>query len=167
MKSDDFGAARAHLYIVGVYDAGAVESAARKAFGDWAAGPAATVKPPTPKSARSVALLDRPDAVQSTIMLGLPTPNPTASDYTALEVSDAILGGTFGSRITTNIREQKGYTYSPYSYIGTHRHYPRHLFALGYGGNGMTFGFLAAQIIARHVRGNALPADALFRFNRG
>ena len=31
----------------------------------------------------------------------------------------------------------------------------------------MTFGFLAAQIIARHVRGNALPADALFRFNRG
>ena len=52
-------------------------------------------------------------------------------------------------------------------YIGTHRHYPRHLFALGYGGNGMTFGFLAAQIIARHVRGRALPADALFRFNRG
>jgi predicted Zn-dependent peptidase len=118
----NFGAARAHLYIVGVYDAAAVESAARKAFGDWAAGPAPTVKPPTPKSERSVALLDRPDAVQSTIMLGLPTPNPTASDYTALEVSDAILGGTFGSRITTNIREQKGYTYSPYSYIGTHRH---------------------------------------------
>ena len=51
-------------------------------------------------------------------------------------------------------------------YIGTHRHYPRHLFALGYGGNGMTFGFLAAQIIARHVRGSALPADALFGFNR-
>jgi len=51
-------------------------------------------------------------------------------------------------------------------YIGTHRHYPRHLFALGYGGNGMTFGFLAAQIIARHVRGRVLPADALFRFNR-
>ncbi len=51
-------------------------------------------------------------------------------------------------------------------YIGTHRHYPRHLFALGYGGNGMTFGFLAAQIIARHVRGQELPTDALFRFNR-
>ena len=52
-------------------------------------------------------------------------------------------------------------------YIGTHGHYPRHLFALGYGGNGMTFGFLAAQIIARHVRGRVLPADKLFRFNRG
>jgi predicted Zn-dependent peptidase len=118
----NFGAARAHLYIVGVYDAPAVERAAREAFGDWTAGPPATVNPPSPKTERTVALLDRPDAVQSTLMLGLPTPNPTARDYTALEVSDAILGGTFGSRITTNIREQKGYTYSPYSYLGTHRH---------------------------------------------
>jgi glycine/D-amino acid oxidase-like deaminating enzyme len=51
-------------------------------------------------------------------------------------------------------------------YIGTHRQYPRHLFALGYGGNGMTFGFLAAQIIARMVRAKAGPADSLFRFGR-
>jgi glycine/D-amino acid oxidase-like deaminating enzyme len=51
-------------------------------------------------------------------------------------------------------------------YIGTHRHYPRHLFALGYGGNGMTFGFLAAQIIERLVRGKPRPQDALFRFGR-
>ena len=32
-------------------------------------------------------------------------------------VTDALLGGSFGSRITTNIREDKGYTYSPYSSI--------------------------------------------------
>ncbi len=32
-------------------------------------------------------------------------------------------------------------------YIGEHSRYPGHLFALGYGGNGMTFGFLAAQPI--------------------
>jgi len=35
-------------------------------------------------------------------------------------VADALLGGAFGSRITTNIREQKGYTYSPFSTITTH-----------------------------------------------
>ena len=29
-------------------------------------------------------------------------------------VTNAILGGSFGSRITSNIRENKGYTYSPY-----------------------------------------------------
>jgi glycine/D-amino acid oxidase-like deaminating enzyme len=51
-------------------------------------------------------------------------------------------------------------------YIGAHRRYPKHLFALGYGGNGMTFGFLAAEILERQLRGSALPADSLFHFNR-
>ena len=51
-------------------------------------------------------------------------------------------------------------------YIGTHGRYPRHLFALGYGGNGMTFGFLAAEILDRLIRGVARPEDELFRFNR-
>ncbi len=35
---------------------------------------------------------------------------------------DSLLGGSFASRITSNIREQKGYTYSPFSQIGTRRH---------------------------------------------
>ncbi len=118
----NFGAARAHLYVVGVFDGAAMERAVREAFGSWAAGQPATAKPPTPRTGHSVTLLDRPNAVQSTLMLGLPVPEPTAKDYVALEVTDALLGGTFGSRITTNIREQKGYTYSPYSYLGTHRH---------------------------------------------
>jgi predicted Zn-dependent peptidase len=34
-------------------------------------------------------------------------------------VTDAILGGSFASRITSNIREQKGYTYSPYSSVSS------------------------------------------------
>ena len=42
----------------------------------------------------------------------------------------------------------------------------RHLFALGYGGNGMTFGFLAGEMLARMIRGVAKPEDELFRFNR-
>ncbi len=52
-------------------------------------------------------------------------------------------------------------------YIGAHGRYPRHLFALGYGGNGMTFGFLAAGILDRMIRGVPRPEDRLFRFNRG
>jgi glycine/D-amino acid oxidase-like deaminating enzyme len=51
-------------------------------------------------------------------------------------------------------------------YIGPHRRHPRQLFALGYGGNGMTFGFLAAEILDRMVRGVPRPDDDLFRFNR-
>jgi glycine/D-amino acid oxidase-like deaminating enzyme len=51
-------------------------------------------------------------------------------------------------------------------YIGAHRRYPRHLFALGYGGNGMTLGFLAAQILVRVVNGTATADDRLFGFGR-
>jgi predicted Zn-dependent peptidase len=43
--------------------------------------------------------------------------DPSKPTYTRLEVMDALLGGSFGSRITANIREQKGYTYSPYSTV--------------------------------------------------
>lgn len=51
-------------------------------------------------------------------------------------------------------------------YIGPHRLYPHHLFALGYGGNGMTFGFLAAQILTRAIHNRARPSDGLFAFSR-
>jgi glycine/D-amino acid oxidase-like deaminating enzyme len=51
-------------------------------------------------------------------------------------------------------------------YIGAHRRYPRHLFALGYGGNGMTLGFLAAQMLVRLAAGTATEDDGLFGFGR-
>lgn len=113
------GAARSHLYVVGVFDAAAVEKAVRAAFTDWAAGPAPSVKPVNPPRERQVAVIDRPSAVQSTLYLGLPVADQSHPDYVKLAVTDAILGGSFGSRITANIRENKGYTYSPFSTIAT------------------------------------------------
>jgi zinc protease len=118
----NFGAARAHLYVAGVFDGAAVERAIREAFTDWAPGNAPAEKPPAPKSGRTVTLIDRPDAVQSTVVLGLSVPDPTDEDYVALEVTDALLGGAFGSRITRNIREDKGYTYSPFSSVSDYYH---------------------------------------------
>ena len=51
-------------------------------------------------------------------------------------------------------------------YIGPHRRYPRHWFALGYGGNGMTFGFLAARLLVERWQ-RAMSGDhALFEFGR-
>lgn len=51
-------------------------------------------------------------------------------------------------------------------YIGPHRRYPRHLFALGYGGNGMTFGFLAARMLLEMWQGRRSGDHALFAFGR-
>jgi predicted Zn-dependent peptidase len=64
-----------------------------------------------------VHVIDRPGAPQSTVIIGAPTIDPSSPDFIPMTVMDAILGGAFASRITKNIREDKGYTYSPYSEI--------------------------------------------------
>ena len=115
----NFGARRAHLYVSGVFDPAKVERAIRAAFNGWASGAAATVSPPTPVARRQLDLIDRPDAVQSSLRVGLPVADPTSPDWIRLNVTDALLGGAFGSRITSNIREDKGYTYSPFSFVGS------------------------------------------------
>jgi glycine/D-amino acid oxidase-like deaminating enzyme len=51
-------------------------------------------------------------------------------------------------------------------YIGPHRRYPHHWFALGYGGNGMTFGFLAARLLLERWQGVKSRDHALFEFTR-
>ena len=51
-------------------------------------------------------------------------------------------------------------------YIGPHRRYPKHAFALGYGGNGMTFAALAARILVEQWRGIKSADHELFAFNR-
>jgi predicted Zn-dependent peptidase len=77
------------------------------------------LQPPAPKTARAVYLVDRPGAVQSTILLGMPVPDPSNPDYIPLSVVNTLLGGYFSSRITANLREAKGYTYSPFSQLST------------------------------------------------
>ena len=111
------GAARAHLYVAGRFDPAAMEAAVRDAFGGWKAGTPVSFAPPSPRTARAIHLIDRPGAVQSTIVIGMPVIDPTNPDYVPLLVTNTLLGGYFSSRITSNIREAKGYTYSPFSQV--------------------------------------------------
>jgi len=109
----NFGAKRSHLYIAGKFDAAAVKAAVEKAFGGWAAGPERLSLPPSPKPGPQVLLIDRPGAPQSTFSIAYPAPNAGTQGDIPMRVSNALLGGAFSSRITRNIREAKGYTYSP------------------------------------------------------
>ena len=113
----NYGAARAHLYVVGRFDGPAMEAAIRKAFSDWKRGAPPDLSQPAPHSERAVFLVDRPGAVQSTVYLGMPVIDPSKPDWDTLFLMNVLLGGSFGSRITANIREQKGYTYSPSSQL--------------------------------------------------
>jgi zinc protease len=116
------GAQRSRIYVVGRFDASRVERAIQSALGSWEKGAPAVTAPPKPVSERRLAMIDRPNAPQSTIVMGLPTVDPTSPDYTRMIVTNTLLGGYFSSRITSNIREDKGYTYSPFSQISTRYH---------------------------------------------
>ena len=97
-----------------------METAIREAFAGWKKR-----HPPPERDAEAASEAARstsstgPGAVQSTIYLGMPVIDPSNPDYIPLSVMNALLGGSFCSRITSNIREQKGYTYSPFSQIST------------------------------------------------
>src|SRR5258708_6842794 len=115
--SKNFGAKRSVVYVVGKFDDKAVVQAIDETFGKWAAGPEISYPPVTQTRTNEIAIIDRKEAPQTTVMLGLPTLTPKDKDVVALQVTNSLLGGSFGSRITSNIREDKGYTYSPFSTI--------------------------------------------------
>jgi len=115
----NFGARRTVVYAVGKYDEAQMRKAIDEAFGTWKEGPAVDYPIADPKQTNEVAMVDRPNAPQTTIMLGLPTLDPSKQEYVPLTVTNSLLGGSFGSRITSNIREDKGYTYSPRSVVNS------------------------------------------------
>jgi predicted Zn-dependent peptidase len=103
------------LVVVGDVDGAVVSGAVTRSFGAWKGtgeGPAATPRAPAP-GARRLLVVPRPGSVQSTIMVGRPTPTVSDPDYFPLLVGNTICAGSFTSRLVENIREDKGYTYSP------------------------------------------------------
>jgi zinc protease len=114
-----FGAARSTLYVIGRFDKTAVRAAAERALGDWAAGRPRNMLPATFAAGPRLILADRPGSEQTTVRLAYDAPAAGTADDIPFRVADALLAGSFGSRITANIRENKGYTYSPYSYVAT------------------------------------------------
>ena len=109
----NFGARRTKVYVVGKFPEQQAMQAIEKAFGAWKEGPAVKYPDAQPSMKKQTGTIERQGAPQTTILLGLPVIGPSDSDYISLRVANALLGGSFGSRITRNIREDKGYTYSP------------------------------------------------------
>ncbi len=117
--NNNMGAQRTTIYVAGKFDNDAVQAKVEALFANWAKGPEDSYPVAEPAANASVQLIDRPGAPQSTIYYGLPVVSPSHPDFTALNITNSLLGGSFGSRITSNIREDKGYTYSPRSVLGT------------------------------------------------
>jgi zinc protease len=67
-------------------------------------------------------VLNDPNGVQAAIRIVRPFPNRHHEDFQKVLVLNNVFGGFFGSRLSANIREDKGYTYGIYSYLLNHIH---------------------------------------------
>jgi predicted Zn-dependent peptidase len=61
-----------------------------------------------------------PDGVQGSVRIARPFPNRHHPDFLQVQVLNVLFGGYFGSRLMSNIREDKGYTYGIHSYLQNH-----------------------------------------------
>lgn len=74
----------------------------------------------TPASVQKYRIENDPDGVQGAIRIATPFPNRHHPDFKKVMVLNTVFGGFFGSRLMSNIREEKGYTYGIYSYLQNH-----------------------------------------------
>src|SRR5437867_3747688 len=105
------------LLLVGDFDSNEMLKTAENVFGKWTGK-----KPQTPAAAapanprgRRVYLVHVPGAIQTQILAGCHAITRKNPDWVKLGLTNSLYGGAFNSRLVMNIREDKGYTYSPRS----------------------------------------------------
>lgn len=114
--------ARATLIVTGDLGLEQALELARKHLGRWKAPgralPATTV---TLQSGPKVIVLDKPDAGQAAVLLGLPSLRRADPRYAVGEVANSILGGGYSSRVNRAVRIERGLSYGAGSGLGTRR----------------------------------------------
>ena len=109
----------AFVLIVGAVEPEAVVAAVQRAFGAWSPGPPGNPggtparSAPVMKPGRRVYFVQRPNSIQSSISVGNLAIKRSDPRWYDLALANTVFGGAFNSRIVRNIREEKGYTYSP------------------------------------------------------
>ena len=113
---------KAIIFVAGNLPAGLFDEL-NKQFGDL---PITTSHRPAtsnillPATQKKFRIANDPNGVQGAIRIARPFPNRHHPDYMNVMVLNTVLGGFFGSRLMSNIREDKGYTYGIHSYVQNH-----------------------------------------------
>ncbi len=111
------------LMLTGDLTRAEAEKLAKQYFGNWTgtAAPAPAIPPAPAAPTTHVVIVDKPGAPQTMLVVfgfGVPASSPDAD---ALDVLNYTLGGSFGSRINMNLREEHGYTYGASSTFRNYR----------------------------------------------
>ncbi|MFO7745633.1 MAG: insulinase family protein [Psychroflexus sp.] len=118
----------AYLVVVGDITKKDAKKIVKETFGDWkkATPPSTTIPTVKPAQYTQIDFVDMPNAVQSEIIVQNTVDLKMADeDYFPVLVMNQILGGSFGSYLNMNLREDKGYTYGAGSSVGASRYASR------------------------------------------
>jgi predicted Zn-dependent peptidase len=115
---------QAIIVAAGDFDPAKMGALIKEKLGAWkspATPPPAVNAKPAAAAPHNAYVVARPNSVQTKLVLAAFGPLRGDPDYEAAQVANAVYGGTFSSRLVANIREDKGYTYSPGSGVQTLR----------------------------------------------
>ncbi|GGE87670.1 M16 family metallopeptidase [Sphingomonas prati] len=105
----------AKIFVVSSAPLASVQTMLEQSFGSWRAPAVPRVtkdlSAPTPAPRGRILLIDRPQSPQSLIVGGAVLGYKGTDDLTRLEVANDVLGGSFLSRLNTDLRETKGWSY--------------------------------------------------------
>jgi zinc protease len=121
---ENYVPSNALLIAVGDFSSAAMMELIEKTFGSWKSAPAPAFAADLKSGGhgRTVDLVHFPGAVQTEVLIGNLALNRQNPDWHRALLANTIFGGAFNSRLVANIREQKGYTYSPRSGFHALRH---------------------------------------------
>jgi zinc protease len=111
------------VVLVGDFEAQEMLTIIEKVFGAWTGKKPDSKPAPAPANPRGrrVYLVHVPGAVQTQIVAGCHAITRKHPDWVKLGLTNSLYGGAFNSRLVMNIREDKGYTYSPRSGVNALR----------------------------------------------
>lgn len=114
-----YGPNNATLFVVGDTTLAEITPKLEAALAGWANAPSkATIVANVARPAKPVVyIVDRPDSVQSTILVGSPQPPRNPAEDTRVSAFNALFGGNFTSRVNMNLREDKGWSYGARSQV--------------------------------------------------
>ncbi|HEU4525723.1 MAG TPA: insulinase family protein, partial [Gemmatimonadales bacterium] len=109
----------ATLIVVGATTMAEIRPKLERAFAGWARGdvPEKNIGTVAQQPSSRVYILDRPEAIQSLILVGNVVPPKANPDEPAIETMNMVLGGSFLARINMNLREGKHWSYGAFTFI--------------------------------------------------
>jgi predicted Zn-dependent peptidase len=106
----------AELVVVGDVSEAELRPLLQRTLGTWKPGRPVRALPPAPAAApKRTVLLEKANAPQAYLLLGMPGLQRSSEEYVAASVAFQVLGGGMSSRLFRNLREDKGYTYGIYA----------------------------------------------------